>query len=186
MKSILVIIVGLNILVHQGWSQDRYFTKTGSISFYSHAPIEDIRAINQQVASMLDIKTGDILFAVLIRSFVFRKAMMQEHFNENYMESEIYPRSTFEGRIININEIDLSVPGNYTVNITGDLTIKDQSNPIETTGTLSVQSDKRIKGDSKFTIQVKDYGIAIPRILRRKIAENIEITCELMYEPYDQ
>jgi hypothetical protein len=102
------------------------------------------------------------------------------------MESEIYPRSAFDGRITNINEIDLSVPGSYTVNIAGELTIKDRSNFIEATGNLSVQTDKRIKGDSKFTIQVKDYGIEIPRILMGKIAENIEITCELMYEPYDR
>ena len=184
MKSRIILIACLYLIAVQGWSQDRYFTKTGSIGFYSHTPVEDIVAENHHVTSIHDIKTGDYVFAVLIKSFEFKKSLMEEHFNENYMESEKFPKSTFEGRITNITEIDFSVPGTYTVNVTGNLTIKDKTNPIESTGTMKVQDDNTIKGESKFSIEVEDYGIDIPKIVREKIAKSIEITCDLMYEPY--
>ena len=186
MRSALVIISVLSFLTVQGLSQDLYVTKTGSISFYSNAPVEDITAVNQQAMSMLDTATGEIMIAVLIRSFVFEKAMMQEHFNENYMESEKFPQSTFKGVIANLHEIDLSVPGNYSITVTGTLTIKDQSDQIEAKGTLNVQDDRTIKADSRFSIQVRDYGIEIPRVVQQNIAETIEITCNMLYVPYEQ
>ncbi len=186
MKFRLVLLAALLLPASIGWSQERYITKTGSISFYSHTPVEDIEAENHQVTSILDTETGELVFSVLIRSFEFRKALMEEHFNENYMETGKYPKSQFEGRITNIEEIDLSVPGTYTVSVSGNLTIKDRTNPVETEGTLEIQADNKIKGESRFIIEVEDFGIEIPSIVRENIAKSIEISCDLMYEPYER
>lgn len=107
MKRIAVILVGIlfaGILL----AQTRYMTKTGYIGFYSHTPVEDIKADNNQVASILDSQTGEMVFNVLIKSFVFEKALMQEHFNENYMESDKYPKASFKGKVSNLEKIDFS------------------------------------------------------------------------------
>jgi hypothetical protein len=90
----------------------KFMTKNGYIGFYSHTPVEDIKADNNQVASVLDVSTGEIAFQVLIKSFQFEKALMQEHFNENYLESDKFPRSTFSGKITNISEVNFSKTGN--------------------------------------------------------------------------
>jgi hypothetical protein len=186
MKTKVILILLMNLLAVQSWSQNKYFTKTGSISFYSHTPMEDIRAENHQVTSIIDFGDGGIVFAVLIKSFEFKKSLMQEHFNENYMESTQYPKATFEGKILNIKEVDPSKPGMYPVKVSGNLTIKDKSNPVETEGTLTVSDDGKIAGNSVFSIKVEDYNIEIPNIVREKIAESVEITCEMVYEPYNR
>ncbi len=186
MNTKIILILFLNLIMAQGWSQNKYFTKTGSIRFYSHTPMEDILAENHQVTSIIDFADGGIVFAVLIKSFEFKKSLMQEHFNENYMESAQYPKSTFKGQILNIEEVDPGKQGTYPVQISGDLTIKDVTNSIETDGTLTVGKDGKIAGNSVFSIKVEDYNIEIPNIVRENIAESIEITCELMYEPYNR
>ena len=86
----------------------RYITKNGHIQFYSETPMETIEAHNRQVNSALDLSTGDFVFKVLMKSFEFEKALMQEHFNENYVESDKFPRAEFEGRILNFSSIDFS------------------------------------------------------------------------------
>ena len=97
-------------------SAQKYMTRNGYIGFFSHTPVEDIKADNNQVASALDTGTGEIVFQVLMKSFHFEKKLMEEHFNENYVESEKFPRSTFEGNISNTDEVDFDKPGKYPVN----------------------------------------------------------------------
>src|SRR5271157_4358881 len=122
MKKILifsfVLILSSPVLYAQ-----KYLTKNGYIRFYSHASLEDIEAKNNQVNSALDITTGDFIFKVLMKSFEFKKALMQEHFNENYVESEKYPNANFKGKITNFSEVHFTVPGKYEANVEGDLTI---------------------------------------------------------------
>lgn len=179
--SLIIIFTFFNLILP---AQERYFTKSGTISFYSHAPLEDIRAENNQVTSILDIKTGDMVFAVLIRSFTFKKALMQEHFNENYMESDKFPKAKFKGNIVNISEIDLDKPGTYQVKIQGMLTIRDKTKNIELEGELQKLEKDQISGKAKFNIDIADYGIVIPAVVKDKIAKSIEISCNLLYDPY--
>ncbi|MDQ3845325.1 MAG: YceI family protein, partial [Bacteroidota bacterium] len=122
-------------------AQDRYFTKSGDITFFSKAPLEDIEAKNKSVTAVLDTRTGDLQFAVLMKGFEFKKALMQEHFNENYVESDKYPRSEFKGTLINNSEINYQKPGTYTAKVRGQLTIHGITRDIETTGSLKVDSD---------------------------------------------
>jgi hypothetical protein len=121
-KKNLVAILGLILFVTAVNAQDRYFTKTGKIDFFSNASMEDIEAKNKTVTAVLDTKTGAIAFSVQMKGFEFEKALMQEHFNENYVESNKYPKSTFKGKVLNVSAVNFSKDGAYPVSVEGDLT----------------------------------------------------------------
>ena len=106
MKKAATIVLGLVFTAAGAVAQDKYFTKTGKISFYSKATLENIEAHNRSVTAVLDSKTGNVQFSVSIKGFEFEKALMQEHFNENYMESTTYPKAKFKGKIDNISSVN--------------------------------------------------------------------------------
>jgi hypothetical protein len=114
MKAIILFIVLLLICQLSG-GQDKYMTQTGFIRFYSHTLIEDITANNEKVAALIDSEKGALAIVVLMNEFQFEKKLMQEHFNENYVESEKYPKATFSGRIENHSEVNYQNPGTYQV-----------------------------------------------------------------------
>jgi len=157
-------------------------TKNGYIGFYSHTPMEDVKADNNQVASILDISTGEIVFQSLIKSFHFEKALMEVHFNENYMDSEKFPKSIFKGKITNLSSVDFKKSGIYEVTVEGELTIHDVTNTVSTKGTIEVTSGG-INANSKFNIVPEDYKISIPGVVREKIAKNLEVTVSIKYTP---
>jgi polyisoprenoid-binding protein YceI len=162
----------------------KYMTKNGYIGFYSHTPMEDIKGDNNQVASVLDISTGDLVFQVLIKSFHFDRALMEEHFNENYMESDKIPKSTFKGKITNLAAVNFSKNGTYEVTVEGDLTIHDVTNKINTKGTIEVVTGG-IYASSKFNIVPEEYKIDIPSVVRDKINKNLEVTVTMKYAPVE-
>lgn len=162
----------------------RYMTRTGYVQFYSHAPLEDIQADNRQVASAIDLSTGEIVFQVLIRSFRFEKALMEEHFNENYMESDKYPRATFTGKITDPPPSSIKGEGKYEVTVEGDLNIHNVTNRISTSATLEIKNNSLI-ANSKFIISPADYNIRIPAIVRDNIAKEIEVTVGMKYTPVE-
>jgi polyisoprenoid-binding protein YceI len=159
-------------------------TKNGYIGFFSSTPLENIKADNNQVASVIDISTGEVVFQVLIKSFKFERALMEEHFNENYMESEKFPKSTFKGKISNLAAVDFNKPGQYDVTIEGDLNIHDVTNRISAKGSISVVSGG-INANSKFDIIPEEYKINIPGVVRNKIAKTIEVTVAMKYTPVE-
>lgn len=178
-KTMLLILLG--IALSQGVFAQRYLTKTGKISFFSRSPLENIEAHNSQVNSALDSKTGDFVFKVLMKSFEFEKALMQEHFNENYVESDKYPNATFKGKVVNIDKIDFTKNGSYTADVEGDLTIHGITRPVKTAGTLEVR-DGKVNAKSKFSILLADYSISIPAPVADNIAKEIEITVDVILE----
>ena len=105
-KMKILLTLALITTATLSFAQDRYFTKTGKINFSSKAPMEDIEGKNKTVTAVLDTKSGAMQFAVLMKGFEFEKQLMQQHFNENYVESDKYPRSEFKGTIINNSEIN--------------------------------------------------------------------------------
>lgn len=149
-----------------------YLTKTGFIGFYSKTPLEDIQAENNQVYAILDPASHHLAFALLLKGFIFPRELMQEHFNENYAESDKYPKATFSGSCS--GEMDLSKEGIYQVVIKGDLNLHGVTRPIETTAQLEVRND-RILGTALFKIIPENYGISIPAVVRGKIAREIEV-----------
>lgn len=156
----------------------KFATKTGTIRFYSEAPAENIEAINKQVNSALDTQSGDFVFKVLMKGFQFEKALMQEHFNENYVESHKYPNASFAGKITNLSEIDFSKNGTYEATVSGKLTIKGVSKDVTEKGIFEVK-DGTIGGKSKFYVKLADYGVEIPKTVMKNIAEMIEITVDV-------
>lgn len=159
-----------------------YFTKNGQISFFSKSPLEDISANNNQVVSVLNSASGDIKFSVIIKGFQFKKALMQEHFNENYMESEKYPKASFSGTITDISKIDVSKNGDYKVTVSGDLTIHGITKKITAPANISVKAGK-LNSTAVFNVLLADYNISIPKVVENNIAKTIEVTVDCDYEP---
>lgn len=179
-KSIIIIIIAL---LNINASAQTYLTRNGRITFFSKAPIENIEANNNEVTSILDIKKGEFAFIALIKSFKFKKALMEEHFNENYMESNIFPKANFKGTITDLSKVNFSTDGSYAVIVKGDLTIHGVTKNIEAPGTISISQGK-ISANSKFNVRVKDYNIKIPSTVVNNIAETISITVVCKYDPY--
>lgn len=176
--SIILILVAISLTA----SAQKYLTKSGFIGFFGHTPMEDIKADNNQVNSILDISTGELVFQALIKSFHFERALMEEHFNENYMESEKFPKTAFKGKITNLAAVDFKKNGSYEVSVEGDLTIHDVTNKIIAKGTIEVLSGG-INANSKFNVVPEDYKINIPGVVRDKIAKSLEITVSMKYTP---
>lgn len=124
-----------------------------------------------------------MVFSMLMKGFEFEKALMQEHFNESYVESEKFPKSTFKGVIQDFDAIDLSKNGEYDVVVKGQLEIHGESKEYSIKGKLTRDGNK-IQGKSKFNVKVADHGIKIPAGKVNNIAEVVEVTVDISYEPY--
>jgi len=175
LASIIFISLGVN-------AQGKYFTKSGKIVFFSKTSMENIDATNKSTATILDAKSGDIQFAVLMKSFEFKKALMQEHFNTDYAESDKFPKAEFKGQITNNNEIVYTADGTYTAKVKGKLTIHGVTKDVETTGTIIVKAGK-ISVSSVFNIQLPDYNIKVSSVQRSQISDTIKITVDCNLEP---
>ncbi len=180
MKKIVATLTFLALAIVTLQAQ-KYFSKTGEISFHSSTPIEDIEAVSHSASTVFDVESGKIQWAVLIKSFEFEKALMQEHFNENYMESSKYPKGVFKGSIKNYESIDLTKDGKYTAEVNGTLEIHGKSNLIETTAIFKVENGQ-VSATSDFKIAVADYGIEIPSVVRDNIAKEVEVKIKTNYE----
>jgi hypothetical protein len=163
-------------------AQDKYFTKTGKIEFNSKAPMEDIEAKNKTVAAILDTKTGALQFSVLMKGFEFPKALMQEHFNENYVESDKYPKAEFKGLITNSSAINYTKDGTYPAQVSGQLTIHGVTKDVKTTGTIKVDGGK-IDAASVFNVLASDYKIKIPSVVKDKVSNTIKVMVDCHLEP---
>ena len=180
MKKVLLSILLFTCISNISLAQ-KIYTKNGHISFFSKTSMENIKADNNQVLSVLNIQTGDLQFSVIIKSFHFEKALMEEHFNENYLESDKYPKSTFKGIIADINKINFSADGNYPVTVSGDLTMHGVTNKVNAKGNIIIKAGK-ITGTSVFTVALADYKITVPKLVEANISKTIEITVNCLYD----
>jgi hypothetical protein len=163
-------------------AQDKYFTKSGKIIFSSKASLENIEAHNKSVTCVLDTKTGNLQFAVLMKGFEFEKALMQEHFNENYVESHKFPKAEFKGQVTNHSEINYAKDGTYPAKVKGKLTIHGETRDVETVGTVTIKSGK-VKADADFVIALADYKVEIPNMVKDNISKTVKITVDCTLEP---
>lgn len=169
-----IILASLVCLSMQTYAQ-KYFTKTGTIIFNTKSPVEKIEGVNKSVGCLLDSKTGDLNFTVLIKSFVFEKQLLQEHFNENYMESDKFPKSSFKGKITNIAAINFSQDGVYEAQVTGVLQIHGVDKQVSYKGKVIVKAGK-ISLSSNLGVLLSDYKIAIPAAVKDKLSNDVTIT----------
>jgi len=181
MKKFLFSLIAL-VFALSGAHAQQYFTREGKISFFSDAPMEKIEAKNNSATSVVDMATGKMEFAVLIKAFQFEKALMQEHFNENYLESGKYPKAVFKGDIVNKDEVDLTKDGTYTAHIKGEMTLHGVTRPLETKGVFTVKNGA-VSGASEFNLQVADYKIEIPAMVKDNIAKTVLVTVKMDYQP---
>lgn len=175
MKKVLLLAALAGLACYHTHAQ-KLMTRTGKVSFFSSTPIENIEAINNEVAAVLDAKTGDIMFIVPVKSFKFEKALMQEHFNENYMESDKFPKAEFKGKA-DLSGVNFTKDGSYKVKATGKLTMHGVTKEIVTPGTIVVKAGAATI-NTKFTVNPKDYGIKIPSVAATKISNKIEVTID--------
>ncbi len=178
MKNIVSFLF-LLLLAIQAQSQ-KVYTKNGNISFFSKTALENISADNNQVTGIFNQQTGELQFSVLIKAFHFKKALMEEHFNENYMESDKYPKAIFKGVVADMSKVNLTKDGSYPVSVSGDLTIHGVTNKVAVAGTIVVKSGV-ISSQSSFNIKPADYKISIPKLVKDNIAETINITVNCNY-----
>ena len=175
----LAILIAL-ILASQTWShgQQRYESKSGFVSFFSSAPLEDIFAQNNKVKSLLDLSGKEVAFIVSIVDFEFEKSLMKTHFNDKYLESEIYPRATFSGKII--TDKNLNSNGEYEVFAEGIIEIHGIKKPLRVPGKIIV-SKEAVDLNSEFILKPADFKIKIPKMVIKNIAEEILVKVQLSY-----
>ncbi len=165
-------------------AQDVFFTKTAKVEFDCTPvnPVEKIDAINNEATSFLNKATGDVVFAVLVKSFRFEKALMEEHFNENYLESGKFPKAEFKGKITNLADVNFAKDGDYAIKVSGNLTMHGVTQVVTADGTISIKGGK-IHAKSKFSVKLADFKVDRPSVVADKIAEKATITVDASYEP---
>lgn len=173
------ILLSLIILYSALVSAQKFSTERGTISFFSDAAIEDIAAENTMVGSLFNSTTGELVYIVKIKDFVFPKALMREHFNEKYMETEKFPKSLFTGKL---KGYDVNAKGEQNVVATGKMTIHGVTKEISVPGTLLFDAGKATM-KAKFMVVLKDFDIKIPKLVWQNIAEEIEVKIDFVYKP---
>ena len=169
----------LFIVISLECSAQKYVLEKSVVTFLSEAAIENITATNKKTSSVLNAQTMEIAFSVPINEFQFAKKLMQEHFNEKYMESEKFPKSTFSGTVSGFN---ISAKGVQQAKANGKLTIHGVTTTVEIPGTAEMQGGKIIL-KAKFTVKLADYKIKIPQLLWQNIAEQVDVTVDFTYKP---
>lgn len=183
MKKIFQICF-LVLLAASVQAQDKFFTKSGKINFSATAPNspENIEGVNKSSTCVLDSKSGAIQFALLMKGFEFERALMQEHFNENYVESDKFPRAEFKGAIVNNAAVAYAKDGVYPVKVKGKLSLHGETKDVETDGTITVKAGK-INAAAKFEVLLADFKVAIPALVADKVSKTATINVVCSLEP---
>lgn len=181
-KGIIIALLALGV-AQVTTAQNRYFTRDGHVEFFSQTPIEDIEATNEKMTAVVDFENGKFEFAVLIKSFEFEKALMEEHFNENYMESSKFPKATFVGQIEDFVGIrNSNFPPGVEMAAHGKLTIHGVTKDVILLATITPDG-ANYKLKSSFKVKPGDYEIEIPNTVRDNIAKEITVTVSAVVVP---
>ena len=157
-----------------------YMTRNGRISFYSSTEKETINAVNNQAYAVIDAGKKNIAFTLLMKGFQFEKELMQEHFNENYAESDKYPKASFNGAYT--GDVNTAKDGVYNVVAKGNLTLHGVTKAVEAPATIEVKNNT-MAGKAEFKVKPEDYGISIPSLVREKIAKEMTISVSANCSP---
>ncbi len=176
--SVSFIVVFILCLFAVSLKAQKYRSTSSTVHFFSSAPMEDIEASNPDGQSAIDLSSGEIVFSIPIRSFTFAKSLMQEHFNENYMESDKFPKATFIG---SVSDFDLTDNQWQEVKADGKMTIHGIEQEVSYEGKLLI-NDQTLEISAKFPIKLEDYKIKIPKVVFYNIAEIVDVTVTFTYE----
>lgn len=166
------------------FGQGKFIAKNAFLSFYSSTPVEDILGESNEAVTILNSGNGEIVFQALMTTFHFKRALMEEHFNENYMESSKFPKAKFSGNIEGFSKDMLKGPV-ANIKITGKLNVHGVEKTITVPGKIGLEGGKLV-ATSKFKVTPEDYGIVIPSLVRDKIGKEMEITVKAEYVPFGQ
>ncbi len=184
MKTLTSIIIFVLISLYS-FSQKVYITKNATIDFFSSTLIEDIKAVNKDVVSIIKTETGEISFGVSIKAFVFENGLMQQHFNENYMESDKFPNAKFKGNIDENSKINFEKDGVYPIIVIGTITIHGVSKEIGTKSIITVKEGK-ITAKSFLKLKPADFEIEIPALVKDNIARELDVTINAEYSVFEK
>jgi len=177
-KLITVLLVGL--LAGTKSTGQLYMTRTGYVSFFSHASLEDIKAENKQLYAVINVEKKELAFVVLMKGFQFKKELMQTHFNSNYIESDKYPKANFTGTYT--GDVDMNNGSVSNVRVKGTFTLHGVSKEIELPATLQLLNGVLI-GNAVFKAIPEDYNIKIPLLVRNNIAKEVEVEIKVNCNP---
>lgn len=179
MKKFILCIGFCGLMIQMIYAQV-YITRTGVIQFFSKTPMEDIKAENNQVYAAIDLSRKTMAFSMLMKSFLFRKELMQEHFNENYVESDRYPKAIFKGTFT--GNVNPQKPQVYPIHVQGVITLHGVEQSIDTPATLEITAEG-VAGTARFNLLPQDFAITIPGIVRDKIAKQIDVQVTIDCKP---
>ena len=174
MKKILILVSAFVLVLGTVHAQEKLKTKNGSITFEASVPsFEEVKATHENVSAVLNLSNGEFAALALVKGFRFKVALMEEHFNENYVESSIYPKSVFKGKIEGFNVDNLgSSPMDFTIN--GSITLhgvtKDLSAPVQ-----MYKDGAEVIFSTQFSLRPEDFDIKIPGVVSKKIAEEVDV-----------
>ncbi|MFS4466964.1 YceI family protein [Maribacter sp. 2210JD10-5] len=182
LRSNIIVALFLLHLGMYGQNSDKVIARQGQVSFFSYTAVENIEATNNQVQSIIDKESGEIAVQMLLRAFVFKKALMEEHFNESYVESDIYPKLTFSGRLADFSGLNVV---DAPLFIKGIMDFHGVQKEIEIKANAENQSGNiTISGD--FEIAIDDFDIKVPPLLVPNISKEIKVQFKLEYTPYEE
>jgi len=182
MKKLFLHILFFAFFFNLSYSQDKYLATNGYVGFFSEAELENIKADNNQVLSIIDINSKDIIIHLLMKSFIFEKSLMQEHFNENYIESDKYPKAKFKGSFLDLN---LKEGIEREIKLKGSLSLHGETKEIELPVNVKLVDDE-LSINGFFNILIKDFKIKVPRITTNNIAESIKISFDIKHNRYEK
>ena len=168
MKNTIYLFILLNFSV---FAQEKYITRSGLVNFEASVPsVEEVKATNKTTTAIINTTNGEFAALTLIKGFRFKNALMEEHFNENYAESSKYPKATFKGKIKDFKQ---NKPGTYTLN--GELSFHGVTNMLENITVNLNYKDDIIIMSGEFILSASDFEIDIPKIVRDKIAQEVNV-----------
>lgn len=177
--SALLILVLLPVL---SYGQDRYFTRTGELSFGCDTKMGDVQAVNRMATSMFDTPTASLEVSVLVKAFEFEKAAMQHQFNNELMESDLFPKATFTGRVLGLADGIFSKPDTLILLVAGDLTIHGKARKVVERSQWVVGADGTVHAYCRFKVLLSDYEIRVPTLLKDVLSNEVEVLLALDYE----
>lgn len=179
-KSMIAIACATSLVCASGM-----LAKEGMVRFFSTTPIENIEGTSSTAVSSLNLDSGTIAIKARNTTFVFKNKLMQEHFNENYMESAKFPTSAFTGNVTGLNRESFNAGKKVPVTIDGNLNIHGITKPYRTIGYLQKAADGSVTGETKFFVKLGNHGIKVPSVVANKMADSMEITSKFTWRSVD-
>jgi hypothetical protein len=174
MKTILILLFTIGCFLN-GNSQNIYMDKAGKVSFFSKASLENIEAHNEQALGIIELDKGRVGISILIKGFRFEKSLMEEHFNENYLESDKYPKAVFNGKIIDYETLNFFDPKGIEATVAGNITLHGVTKPLHSK-VLFKPEGNMLKCSVQFKLKPEDFNIKIPNLVINNIAKEIDVT----------